>query len=295
MNSKTKAVLCILSAALFFALMAAFAHLAGDLPAMQKAFFRNFIALFIAMVLLLRTKEKFHFQKRNLPGLLARSLFGSVGVFCNFYAVDHLLLSDASMLNKLSPFFAVIASYFLLKEKVSFRQGLTIVLAFFGALLIVKPSSASFGASLPAMVGFLGGVTAGIAYTFVRYLGQHGERAPFIVFFFSACSCLMTLPFLLFDYHPMTAQQLLCLLAAGACAAIAQFSITTAYSLAPAREISLFDYTQVIFSAIIGLFLFGQFPDHWSILGYGIIIGVSAYSFFQENPKILSKHPSSPQ
>ena len=53
--------------------------------------------------------------------------------------------------------------------------------------------------------------------------------------------------------------------------------------------------TQVIFSAIIGLFLFGQFPDHWSILGYGIIIGVSAYSFFRENPKILSKHPSSPQ
>ena len=116
MNKKHLGVLYIIVSAFCFALMNTFVRLSGDLPTIQKSFFRNFIALIIAFIVLIRTDEKFKFNKKNLPELLLRSIFGTMGILCNFYAIDHLVLSDASMLNKLSPFFAVICSLCLKKR-----------------------------------------------------------------------------------------------------------------------------------------------------------------------------------
>ena len=87
-------------------------------------------------------------------------------------------------------------------------------------------------------------MAAGAAYTAVRVLGQRGERNAFIVFFFSAFSCLVCLPFLVFDYHPMSLFQAAMLGLAGLSAAGGQFSVTAAYTYAPAREISVYDYTK---------------------------------------------------
>ncbi len=280
-RQKQKGILAILCAAFCFALMTAFVRLAGDLPSVQKSFFRNLVALLFAAGVLLRTEERFRFHKENLTPLLLRAAFGTVGILGNFYAVDHLLLSDASMLNKLSPFFAILFSYLLLKEKMRPFQIMAVIGAFIGSLFIVKPSGQGLF-SLGAAAGLLGGLGAGAAYTFVRVLGQRGERKPFIVFFFSAFSCLVTLPFLLIDFHPMQPIQLFYLLLAGLAAAGGQFSITTAYSLAPAKEISVYDYTQVIFAAILGFLLFGQVPDIYSLIGYGIIGTVSVVMFFYQ-------------
>ena len=66
---------------------------------------------------------------------------------------------------------------------------------------------------------------------------------------------------------------------AGIAAAGGQFSITAAYSYAPAREISVFDYTQIIFAALMGFIAFGDIPDKFSIIGYVIICSVSVAMF----------------
>ena len=110
--------------------------------------------------------------------------------------------------------------------------------------------------------------------------GENGEKGPLIVLFFSAFSCLVTLPYLLFFYQPMTWQQLLFLLLAGIAGAGGQFAITAAYTYAPARDISVYDYTQVIFSAVLGFFLFHQLPDHYSVIGYVLICGMGVYMFW---------------
>ena len=277
MNKKVKAIFFILSAAFCFALMAAFVRLAGDIPSVQKSFFRNLVAFFFAAAVLIREKQPVHIAPRYLPFYFIRAGMGTLGILCNFYAVDHLLLPDASMLNKLSPFFSILLSFIFLKEKVKPLQLLGVLTAFGGALLIIKPGLSSD--VFPALIGMLGGFGAGAAYTAVRYLGQHGERGPVIVLFFSGFSCLAVLPVLLFDYTPMSMYQLSMLLLAGLAAAGGQFSITAAYSNAPAREISVYDYTQVIFSALLGFWLFGQIPDLWSVLGYIIICGISVLMF----------------
>ena len=278
-SSKTKGIMCIMCSALCFAVMAAFVRLSGDVPSLQKSFFRNAVAMVAAAIVLCGTEEKFHFKKSNLFGLLMRSIFGTTGLLCNFYAIDHMLLSDSTMLNKLSPFFAIIGSFFLLKERMKPFQIIAVITAFVGSLFIIKPSGSGLMSS-GAIFGLIGGFGAGTAYTFVRYLSKRGERGQFIVFFFSTFSTLVTLPFLLFDYHPMSGFQLLCLLIAGCAAACAQFAITAAYSYAPAKEISVFDYTQVIFAAVLGFFMFGQVPDIYSVIGYVIIILTSVAMFF---------------
>ena len=270
---RRKGILFILLSAFFFCLMSVFVRLAGDVPTMQKAFFRNIVAAILAAVLLARSKSGFSFQKKNLPDLLLRSSIGTAGILCNFWAVDHLRIADANILNKLSPFFAILMSIFILKEKPNRIEWLSVLLAFIGAAFVAKPSAGI--ASFPALIAILGGFTAGTAYTYVRKLGLEGERGPVVVMFFSAFSTLVLLPNLLFHYHPMTMKQLIFLIFAGMSAAGGQLSITTAYQNAPARDISVFDYSQVVYAAIFGLILFGEIPDVWSIAGYVIIIGTA--------------------
>lgn len=285
MKQQYKGILLIIASAFFFSLMSLFVKLSGDLPSIQKSFFRNFIAMLFAAVILVRSGKGFSFQRKNLPFLLIRSLFGTLGILCNFYAVDHLVLSDASMLNKMSPFFAILCSMFFLKEKSrSFQIG-AIVAAFAGALFIIKPAFTNMEL-VPSLIGLLGGFGAGAAYTTVRYLGQRGERGPFIVFFFSAFSCLFCLPFMVAGYVPMSPYQLAMLLLAGLAAAGGQFTITAAYFYAPASEISIYDYTQIIFATLWSFLIFSQIPDLLSVFGYIIICAAAIFNFLMDRNHI---------
>ena len=279
-----KGILCIVLSAFCFAFMNVFVRLSGDLPSVQKSFFRNLIAFFIALFMLIRSREKIHVPKGSMKYLAARSVFGTIGILCNFYAVDHLVISDASMLNKMSPFFSILFSFIILKERLSFTQGAVVAAAFCGSLFIVKPTAGIFEEPA-ALIGLLGGIGAGAAYTMVRILGQKGVSKSFIVLFFSAFSCVVTLPYIILNFAPMTLSQLLCLIGAGAAAAGGQFGITSAYCYAPAKEISVYDYSQLIFAMILGFVFFGQIPDGWSIIGYGIIVVAAVVMFLYNRSK----------
>lgn len=282
MTQKNKGVCCILLSSFSFALMNLFVRLSGDLPSIQKSFFRNLVAMLFAMLLLLKERTQINLDQDSKKFLLLRSVCGTLGILCNFYAVDHLVLADASMLNKMSPFFAILFGILILKERINLFQGLCVVAAFIGALFVIKPTPSNL-ACFPALVGLLGGLGAGVAYTYVRALGMRGVKGPFIVFFFSAFSCVVTLPYLLFRYHPMSPSQLGILLLAGLAAAGGQFSITAAYTYAPAREISVYDYSQIIFSAILGFLVFAQISDLFSWLGYLIITSTAVAMFLHNN------------
>ena len=284
MNKKTKGIIFIICSAFFFALMNVFVRLSGDLPSMQKSFFRNLVACLFSLILLIRSHEKISYQKENIPLLLLRSTLGTIGIICNYYAVDHLVLSDASMLNKLSPFFVVLFSYLFLNEKASIFEFGCVGMAFIGSLFIIKPAL-DFSLMFPSLVGFLGGLSAGAAYTCVRGLSLRGEKGVKIVFFFSTFSCLFCVPYLFFNYQSMTLFQLVMLLCAGLSAAGGQFSITAAYANAPAKEISAFDYSQVIFAAFMSFFIFNQLPDVYSFVGYGIIICTGIVLFLRQQKK----------
>ncbi|MDD7267931.1 MAG: DMT family transporter [Lachnospiraceae bacterium] len=272
----------IILSALAFAFMSLFVRLAGDLPSFEKVFFRNLFAVFIAFYLL-RKKGLTLKPKAGLTGWhLLRSLTGFAGVIFNFYAIDHLIISDASMLNKLSPFFAIIFSLFILKEKLRPVQGVALIIAFIGVLFVAKPSF-QMTAAIPYLSGILGGLAAGFAYTCVRKMSLDGEAPELIITMFSGISTLICLPLILFAFVMPTPIQLGYMILSGISAAAAQVCITKAYGYAPASEISIYDYTNILFSAILGYLFLSQTPDGLSVLGYFIILSASLGIYLWNN------------
>lgn len=284
MKAKNKAILYVLFSALGFAFMNLFVKMAGDLPFLQKCFFRNFVAMFFASGIVIKQKISLKQPKEAMKHIWLRSIFGGLGMLCNFYAIDRLVIADASMLNKLSPFFAILFSIFFIKEKPKLYQLLCVVVAFIGALFILKPGMDGL-LSFPAFMGMLGGAGAGFAYTNVRLATAKGADKPFIVLFFSTFTSLLCLPGMIISFKVMTGFQWFCMIMTGACATVGQMGITTAYSLAKASEISVYDYTMIIFAAILGAIFLHEIPDGYSFVGYGIIIGAGIVMFLLNNRK----------
>ncbi len=279
MKNKTKGILAITASAFGFALMAFFVRLCDEygpeISSFQKSFFRNFIALLIAAFVFYKSKQKVitdsAFHPKAAIALLIRCIAGSIGIFANFYALSKIPIADAMAINKTAPFFTVFFSWLILREKTRFRQFLAIIIAIAGVCMVLKPSQ-PLSATLPSLIALLGGLGAGIAYTCVRQLGIYKVSSAFIVLFFSAFSSLVSIPLMLGNFSYMTMAQVLILLMAGASAAIGQFGITMAYTYAPAKNIAVFDYSNIIFTAILGFAFFGQVPDIVSAIGFATII-----------------------
>lgn len=271
---RTKAIMLMITSAFCFAVMNLCVSMSGEIPVIQKTFFRNFFAMLIASAAMIKNRHYIVPKKGERAGIIMRSAAGFLGMLGNFYALSSLRVADASLLNKMSPFFAILFSAFLLRETPNKVQLACILTAFGGAMFVLKPGFHN-AELLPSCAGFLGGACAGMAYAFVRKLTSGGTDGYYIVFFFSAFSTLCAAPALIFGYSPMTLQQLLFLLGAGAAAAGGQFAITAAYSHAPAKEVSIYDYSQIIFAGALGFAFKGEIPDVFSFIGYSIIIAAA--------------------
>jgi drug/metabolite transporter (DMT)-like permease len=247
-----------------FALMGAFVKATPDVPVALKVVCRNLVTLAVAGVMVARSGAPFIGESRNRALLLARSVLGIIGVTAYFWTIDHLLLADAAMLNKLSPFFVTLFAAAFLAEPIRRPVAAALILAFCGALLVIKPR---FDLSVvPAMVGLLSAAAAGGAYAVVRALRSR-EQPQTIIFVFSLVTVVGLLPAALAASHRPTIAEILMMLAIGLFAAGGQFGLTAAFRHAPASEVALYSYTTVVFSAIIGLLVWSEIPDHWSVAG----------------------------
>lgn len=276
MNPKVKGIIAILISAIGFSFMSVFFRLAGDLPVFQKSLARNLVAMFIPLFFIIKYKQPVFGKLSSQPLLISRSTLGLIGVLLNIYAIDHMVLSDADTLMKLNPFWTILLSLIFLHEKVRKYQISAMIIAILGMLLIVKPEFSS--SVIPSIAGLFSGIFAASAYTCVRALSTL-EKPYTIVFYFSLFSVVVLIPFSIFTFEPMTTVQVLYLLGAGLSAAVGQIGITLAYSFAPAKDISIFTYASIIFTALFGFILFGETPDMLATLGYVVIISASYYMF----------------
>ena len=150
-----------------------------------------------------KSRDGFKIEKGNLKYMILRATFGTVGILCNFYAVDHLVLSDASMLNKMSPFFVIIFFVLLLKEKMTPAQGLAVTGAFIGSLFVIKPTFTNM-ALVPSP-------DRTVWRNLCRYRlcdgaypwAERTERFFGCNLLLGILVLLVTLPYLLLDFHPM--------------------------------------------------------------------------------------------
>jgi drug/metabolite transporter (DMT)-like permease len=268
MTERNKGILFMLMSSLFFAVMASAVKLAGDLPTMEKVFFRNVVGFLFSGALIWRQGGSFTGTDRK--ALLYRSFFGFLGLVCYFYAIDRLPLANAVILNQMNPFITMVLAFIFLREKVLKPQWVALMLAMAGIFLIIRPGA---GYTLaPALVGLLSAFFAAAAYTVIRHL-RLTDQPMTIVFYFTGFTTLATLPFMLVgDFVVPSAYQLLALLTVGVTATIAQFFMTHAYRYAEAGDLSIYSYGNTIFSMFIALLLWREFPDFLSLAGVLLVI-----------------------
>ena len=264
------AVAFMIGSALSFTLMGVAVRGAGVASLAQKVLVRNLVTALIAGIWVMRDgRGSVLAWKPWSWRVLRRSCSGLAGVACYFYALDRVPLADASMLNKLSPFFVFLFARVFLKEQLGRPLVAALLVAFAGAMLVIKPRFDA--AVVPALVGAASSVFAATAYTLVRSL--KGLEPPHrIIFAFSAVSVIVTAPFAAAGWVAPTTGQWLALAAIGVGAAGGQFGLTYAYQLAPAARISVVNYSSIVFALLAGWGLWGEWPDRWSLLGGAMIL-----------------------
>lgn len=276
MKEKNKGVVLILCSSLFFAIMAAAVKSVPGIPLAEKVFFRNFIGLIAVGIPMLRNRVSF---KPNNPKLVfMRSAFGLTGVALNYAAIERLNLSNAAIIGKLAPFFVIILSMIFLKEEIRKHQFGAIALALIGAAFVVKPG---FNFEMgPAIIGIFGAFFAGAAYTTIRKLSAY-DPAQLIVFYFCLFSTIVTIPFMASGQFVVpSGSELVSLILIGLSALIAQLFMTNAYRHAPASQLSIYTYANVVFSTILGFLIWAELPDALTLLGAGLIIAGSGINFY---------------
>lgn len=282
-NKKLAAIYMMFSAS-SFATMQFFVKLtANQIPLFEQVLVRNLIITLMMFYTLYKYKnvDKLKVAEGARLALLVRSFCGFMGVVLFFYTLRKMNLADASALQKSAPFFVILFSSLILKEKLTKEKAVAIVTAFIGILFVVKPRFSSD--MLPSMLALLAAVFSGMAHTMIAFM-RDKVHSHVIIFYFGLFSCCCAIPMVITNFVLPTPQQLLWLLGIGIFGGLGQNFLTAAYKLAPAGEVSIYNYTNIVLLTLVGFIFFKEVPDFWSVLGILLIIGsgVGVYRFNKE-------------
>lgn len=272
MNSKFKGIIFMILSSAAFATMNLLSKLAVGVNSYQKTFLTNVVATVIVCFIIAYKKGSFIGKKESRKYLLARGFLGTLAILTNYYALDKMFLSDATILTKLAPFFTIIFSYLIISEKINKKQATLLMIAFAGSLFVIKPQFNT--AVIPALIGVASAGFAGFAYTMIRVLGNK-EDFWTIILSFTGIATIVMLPSMFMHTENLTITNVLLLISAGIAFTLGQIALTIAYKNAPASEISMYDYIGLIIAAAYGFIFFKEIPDFLSFIGYVIIIGSS--------------------
>ncbi|ADO77521.1 DMT family transporter [Halanaerobium praevalens] len=276
MDDDQKGIIYMIMSSVFFALMAVTVKFLGEFPLAEKIFFRNLVGIFFGLFLVIKNNKSV--KTNNLKIVLIRNLAGFIAIATYFYAISQMKMADAVILNKTSPFFVIILASIFLNEKLKKVHLFSLLFAITGALFVIKPS---FNSSIiPALIALSAGVLSGISYTLLRHL-RKTESSETIVLSFCTFSTLASLPFLLTgNFVIPSLHEIIALFSLGIFAVLGQFFITQAYRFAEAGEVSIYAYTNIVFSAIFGIVLFNEMPDALSFFGGALIISAAFINYF---------------
>lgn len=283
-DERRKGVMLMILSALSFAIMAALVRSLAIYPVTEKVFFRNFFSLIITVVLIVRKGESFAGHNKKL--LLVRSVLGMLGIVFFFYAISHMkFLADATIMNNMSPFFVVILSVLFLREDISKYQIVALILALVGVVLIVRPQ---FDLTiLPSLSGIFSALFAGGAYVTVRYL-RKTDSPRTIVFYFTLLTTICMFPFILKgDWLMPRGLDIIKVLGVGLFATSGQYALTYAYKFVEASQVSIYTYTGIIFSSIIGIVVFKESLELFTILGGLLIISGGYINYYYKKLETL--------
>ena len=120
-------------------------------------------------------------------------------------------------------------------------------------------------------MAFLCAFFSSVSYTLLAYFKNKVDGMTIIMHFSTFC-VLACIPFMIFDFVMPTFKELLLLLLIGVFGGFGQIALTYAYRLATAAEISIYNYSGIVFSIILGYVFLGEVLDVTSVIGCALVI-----------------------
>ncbi len=210
---------------------------------------------------------------------VGRTLCGVIGVTLMFAAVAAIPLADATAISFLNPVFGMILAIPLLGEKVGKWRWLAAVIAFAGALILIRPGAGSV--QIGAILALGAALALGLELTFIKRLSGR-ERPVQILFINNTIGLTIISVAVLGVWQSPTQAQWMALAGLGFIMAAAQACFVNAMARADASFVTPFSYLTLVFAALYDLAVFGTMPTGLSLLGAGIIIAGAALMAWRE-------------
>lgn len=267
------AVFMMVSAVNFAMMAGTIRHLADRLHPFEVAFFRNLFSLIFMAPWVLRMGVA-GLRTSSIRKYALRGLTAIVAMLCWFYGLAMMPIAEATALSFTAPIFASIGAIVFLGERMGVRRWSAIVVGFAGTMIILRPGANAI--SFPALVVLGGSAAVAGSIIMVKILSRT-EPTSLIVAYMGIYLVPMSLIPALFVWTTPTGTEWLWLIFIGAVATLAQLAVTSAYAAADATVILPFDYTRLLFAAVIGYIAFGELPDAWTWIGAAIIAASAIY------------------
>ncbi len=244
----------------------------------EIVFLRNLAGLIVIFPLLLR--NGFGSMRSKRPGLFfIRGIFGFISMICWFAAITTIPLAEAVALNFTSPIFGTLLAIFVLREVVRLRRWVAIIVGFLGAMIILRPGT--IDPSTGTYLALIAAATMACSITCVKMLSRT-ESTPSMVAWAQIIILPMSLVPALFVWQMPTWEDIIVVAGMGVCATVGHLFFTRAYAIADATYVMPFDFSRLIFSAIIGFLFFAQEPDVFVWVGAAVIFASSVYIAMRE-------------
>jgi len=283
-NPLRGALLMTLAALMFASMGACIKRIAPEVPNEVVVFLRNLFGFLYLLPWLLRGGV--HALVTQRPGMhLIRSLAGLAAMYSFFYALAHLELANAVLLNFSTPLFVPIFAFLWLGEAVPRSLKIAIVTGFIGIGLILKPDTGLF--HTVALIGLASGIFAAFANVCIRRM-SNTEPTTRIVFYYSLiCTVVSAVPMAWAWQAPASPSTWGLLVAIGVLATSGQLLMTRAFAHAPAARVGPFMYTAVVFAAVFGWLFWIEVPDALSFAGALLVViaGSLAVGYQQGRPR----------
>ncbi len=272
------AVFMIAAAAGFAVMMAIVRYVSRELHPFEVAFFRNLFGLGLMAPWIVRVGRDSLTTRRWAMHLL-RSLAGLAAMLTLFTALSLLPLAEVTALTFTTPLFTTIGAAVILGETVKARRWSATLVGFAGALIILRPGAETIRPE--ALIALAAAALMACAFLTVKSLSRT-EHPNTIVLMMGVLMTPLSLVPALFVWTPPTAHLWGWLAAMGLAATIGQVFLTRAFAAADASAVLPFDFSRLVFVAILGYVFFGERPDVWTWAGAGVIVAASGYIAHRE-------------
>ncbi len=232
-----------------------------------------------AMMAVLRRQGLPVLPRRRLGRYLLRATFDGIAFITWYYAVSSIPLAEATTLFFTLPLFVVVFAATILGETIGWRRWAAVALGFAGAMIVLRPDMVAM--EVGALAALLAALTSAASNVMVRSLARDDPPVAvmgrnMVLLFPIPLAAAMT------QWTTPTAPQFVWLIAIAALAGATQFFLTRAYAATDASKLAPFQFTQLVFAALIGYAAFGELPDRWTVAGGALIAGSAIYIALRE-------------